>query len=66
MLREAADDITAFADFPPPHWRRSGRPTPSNESTKRSNAALTSSAPSPTPEGLHRLAGRILIARAIR
>ena len=28
MLRGAADDITAFADFPVPHWeRRSGRPT---------------------------------------
>ena len=22
MLREAADDITAFADFPPPHWKK--------------------------------------------
>jgi transposase-like protein len=22
MLREAADDITAFADFPVPHWKK--------------------------------------------
>ena len=22
MLRQAADDITAFADFPVPHWKR--------------------------------------------
>lgn len=21
MLREAADDLTAFADFPPAHWK---------------------------------------------
>ena len=27
MLREAADDITAFADFPVAHWKRSGAPT---------------------------------------
>jgi putative transposase len=30
MLREAADDVTACADFPISHWRRSGRPTRSN------------------------------------
>jgi len=27
MLREAAVDITAFADFPVAHWRRPGRRT---------------------------------------
>jgi hypothetical protein len=37
MLPEAADDITAFADFPSRTGRRSGRPTRSSGSTKRSN-----------------------------
>ena len=27
MLREAADDITAFADFPVAHWKKIGPPT---------------------------------------
>ena len=27
MLREASDDLTAFADFPPAHWKRICRPT---------------------------------------
>lgn len=26
MLRQA-DDVTAFADFPSSHWKKSGRPT---------------------------------------
>jgi len=30
MLRDAADDITAFAAFPPGHWKRSGAPTRSS------------------------------------
>ena len=39
MLRAAADDITAFADFPAAHWKKICPPTPSSESTKKSNAA---------------------------
>jgi putative transposase len=27
MLRDAASEITAFADFPVAHWKRSGPPT---------------------------------------
>jgi hypothetical protein len=42
-------DITAFADFPVPHWKRSRAPTPWNGSTKKSNAAPTSSGSSRTP-----------------
>ena len=30
MLREAADEITAFADFPVAHWKKIWRPTRSN------------------------------------
>jgi putative transposase len=49
MLRDAADDITAFADFPPRTGRRSGQPIRSSASTGKSNAAPTWSASSPTP-----------------
>jgi putative transposase len=31
-VREAADDITAFADFPVPHWKRSAALIRSNAS----------------------------------
>jgi putative transposase len=49
MLDDAREDLLAFAEFPPTHCGRSGPPTPSNDSTRRSNAAPTSSAYSPTP-----------------
>jgi hypothetical protein len=48
MLRDAAADITAFADFPVPHWKKIWSTNP-NGSTKRSNAVPTSSASFPTP-----------------
>ena len=50
MLREAAEDITAFADFPVAHWKKIWSTNPSSGSTKRSNAAPTSSESSPTPK----------------
>jgi putative transposase len=49
MLREAREELTAFADFPHAHWRKSGRPNRSSGSTRSSSAAPTSSASSPTP-----------------
>ena len=48
MLRDAPDDLLAFADFPRRTGGRSGPPTRSSGSTRRSNAAPTSSASSPT------------------
>jgi hypothetical protein len=40
-VREAADDITAFADFPVLHWKRSG-------ALIRSNASIMSPDAGPT------------------
>ena len=48
LLREAKEDLTAFADFPTRTGARSGPPTRSSDSTARSSAAPTSSASSPT------------------
>ena len=48
MLREAAVDITAFADFPVTHQKLIWSTNPSG-STRRSNDAPTSSVSSPTP-----------------
>ncbi len=31
MLREADDDLTAFADFPVSHWKKICQPTSSSE-----------------------------------
>jgi putative transposase len=49
MLRLAAVDITAFADFPVSHWKKIWSTNPLDEATRRSSAAPTSSVPSPTP-----------------
>jgi hypothetical protein len=55
--REAAEDITAFADFPVPHRKRSGPPTQSSGSTKRSTRR-SSAAPTLRPDrGPRRVAG---------
>jgi transposase-like protein len=48
MLREAREDVTAFAAFPFAHWKRSGAPTRSSGSTRRSSAAATWSGSFPT------------------
>ncbi len=48
MLREAADDITAFADFPVPHWKKIWSTNPLERLNKESNAAPTSWECSPT------------------
>ena len=48
MLREAADDITAFADFPVAHWKKIWSTNPLERLNKRSNAVPTSSVSFPT------------------
>src|SRR6187399_1998944 len=49
MLREARDDLIAFAGSRCRTGRRSGRPTHWSGSTRKSNAAPTSSGSSPIP-----------------
>ena len=49
MLRESKADLTAFADFPHAHWAKIWSTNPSNESTRNSSDAPTSSGSSPTP-----------------
>jgi len=60
MLRDAAEDITAFAGFPVSHWKKIWSTNPSG-STRKSNAAPTSSVSLPTPAALLRLAGAVLV-----
>ena len=48
LMDEAKAEVLAFTAFPRAHWGKSGRPTRSNGSTRRSNAAPASSASSPT------------------
>jgi len=47
MLLDAREDVLAFCGFPPKHWRQIWSTNP-NASTRRSNAAPTSLACSPT------------------
>src|SRR5579884_561253 len=49
MLRDAAPDVTAFAEFPVAHWKKIWSTKPLERLTKRANAAPTASASSPTP-----------------
>jgi putative transposase len=48
MLRDAAHDITAFADFPVPHWKMIWSTNPLERLNKESSAGPTSSVSSPT------------------
>ncbi len=51
MLRDTADDVLAFTAFPVGHWKKIWSTNPLlSGSTRRSNAAPTSSASSPTPK----------------
>jgi putative transposase len=48
LLRDAREDITAFADFPEAHWRKIWSTNPLERLNREVNAAPTSSASSPT------------------
>jgi putative transposase len=48
MLHDAATDVTAFADFPVSHWKKIWSTNPLERVNRKSNAAPTSSASSPT------------------
>jgi putative transposase len=61
MLRDASDDMTAFADFPPAHWKKIWSTNPLerlNKEIKRRNDVV---GVFPTAGALLRLAGAVLI-----
>jgi transposase-like protein len=60
MLRGAADDITAFADFPVPHWKKIWSTNPLERLTK-GQASYRRCRRVPQPAALLRLAGSVLV-----
>lgn len=61
MLREATDDITAFADFPSAHWRQIWSTNPLERVNKEIKRRTDVVGVFPNPQALLRLAGAVLI-----
>ena len=61
MLREAADDITAFADFPVPHWKKIWSTNPLERLNKEIKRRTEVVGVFPNPAALLRLAGSLLV-----
>jgi putative transposase len=61
MLREAADDITAFADFPVPHWKKIWSTNPLERLNKEIKRRTYVVGVFPNPAALLRLAGSVLV-----